>query len=176
MGQFGSFLHVNVGGGDVATYSLVSTIGLGVGLTAGVVFMRYVDTPARPHLFAVGSVIIVLACTVPLVVGFNEVSLLATLLLSALGSSFAGETVYEVWSQELFPTLLRGTAQGSTIAFGRIVAALVGFATPALAAASAGMTFAGVAALAVLAGAVGMFWTPRLPGARQLTAADESTT
>ncbi|MEB3367180.1 hypothetical protein [Saccharopolyspora mangrovi] len=125
MGQFGSFLYVNVGGGEVATYSLVSTIGLGAGLLAGLVFMRFVDTRARRHLFAAGSLVIVLAWVWPLVVGFGEFSLLATLLLSGLGSSFAGETIYKVWSQELFPTLLRGTAQGATIAFGRVVAALI---------------------------------------------------
>ncbi|GAB3696929.1 MFS transporter [Saccharopolyspora tripterygii] len=172
MGQFGSFLYVNVGGGEVATYSLVSTVGLGVGLLAGLVFMRFVDTTARPHMFAAGSVLIVLAWLVPLVLGFSEFSLLATLLLSGLGNSFAGETIYKVWSQESFPTLLRGTAQGITIAFGRVVAALVGFGTPALAAASPGLTFAGVAVLAVLAGGIGLLWIPRLPGARQLAVTD----
>lgn len=172
MGQFGSFLYVNVGGGDVATYSLVSTIGLGIGLAAGFVFMRFVDTAARPHMFAAGSAIIVLAWIVPLLTGFNEFSLLATLLLSGLGSSFAGETLYKVWSQELFPTLLRGTAQGSTIAFGRVAASLVGFGTPALASASPALTFTGVALLAALAGAIGLLWIPRLPGARQLAAAE----
>lgn len=172
MGQFGSFLYVNVGGGDVATYSLVSTIGLGVGLAAGFVFMRFVDTAARPHMFAAGSAIIVLAWIVPLLTGFNEFSLLATLLLSGLGSSFAGETLYKVWSQELFPTLLRGTAQGATIAFGRVAASLVGFGTPALASASPVLTFTGVALLAALAGAIGLLWVPRLPGARQLAAAE----
>ncbi|TDD07187.1 MFS transporter [Saccharopolyspora terrae] len=171
MGQFGSFLYVNVGGGDVATYSLVSTIGLGVGLAAGFVFMRFVDTAARPHMFAAGSAIIVLAWIFPLVAGFNEFSLLATLLLSGLGSSFAGETLYKVWSQELFPTLLRGTAQGSTIAFGRVAASLVGFGTPALASASPALTFTGLALLAAFAGAIGLLWIPRLPGARQLAAA-----
>ncbi|MBQ0926394.1 MFS transporter [Saccharopolyspora endophytica] len=172
MGQFGSFLYVNVGGGDVATYSLVSTIGLGIGLAAGFVFMRFVDTAARPHMFAAGSAIIVLAWIVPLLTGFNEFSLLATLLLSGLGSSFAGETLYKVWSQELFPTLLRGTAQGSTIAFGRVAASLVGFGTPALASASPALTFTGVALLAAFAGAIGLLWVPRLPGARQLAAAE----
>lgn len=172
MGQFGSFLYVNVGGGEVATYSLVSTIGLGVGLAAGFVFMRFVDTAARPHMFAAGSAIIVLAWIFPLVAGFSEFSLLATLLLSGMGSSFAGEALYKVWSQELFPTLLRGTAQGSTIAFGRIVASLVGFGTPALASAGPALTFTGVALLAVLAGAIGLFWIPRIPGARQLTAVE----
>jgi inositol transporter-like SP family MFS transporter len=171
MGQFGSFLYVNVGGGDVATYSLVSTIGLGVGLAAGFVFMRFVDTAARPHMFAAGSAIIVLAWIFPLVAGFNEFSLLATLLLSGLGSSFAGETLYKVWSQELFPTLLRGTAQGATIAFGRVAASLVGFGTPALASASPALTFTGVALLAAFAGAIGLLWIPRIPGARQLAAA-----
>ncbi|MDI2027249.1 MFS transporter [Saccharopolyspora sp. TS4A08] len=174
MGQFGSFLHVNVVGGEVATYSLFSTVGLGVGLVAGVVFMRYVDTAARGPLFAAGSAITVLAWVFPLVVGFSEFSLLATLLLSGLGSAFAGETLYKVWSQELFPTLLRTTAQGVTIAFGRVVAALIGFATPALATASAGGTFAGVAVLALLAAGIGLLWIPRLPGARQLTSVEKN--
>jgi MFS transporter, SP family, inositol transporter len=69
-------------------------------------------------------------------------------MLVGMGAAFSGETIYKVWSQEMVPTLLRSTAQGVTIAFARITAALF--------------------ALSVVSGLMGLFWITRLPKAREL--------
>ena len=59
----------------------------------------------------------------PLVFGVTAVTLVVMGVLGALGGAIAGEPMYKIWSQELFPTSHRSTAQGITIAFARLVAA-----------------------------------------------------
>jgi inositol transporter-like SP family MFS transporter len=167
-GQFGSFLWVNLTGGDVAVFSALSLIGLPLGLAAGLIFMRVVDRPSRHAWFVGGTVLIVLAWLLPVVLGPTQFALVATNFLFGIGSGFAGETIYKVWSQELVPTLLRSTAQGMTMAFARVMAALAGFVTPGLALASPLLLFGSILALAVVATVIGLFWVPRLPLAREI--------
>ncbi|MGI5423490.1 MFS transporter [Streptomyces sp. CA-179760] len=130
LGQFGTFLWTALAKGEVAQFSQLTLVGLPVGFVAGLLFMRVVDKPSRHAWFAVGSGLIVLAWALPALLGPGKVALVAVMLLSGLGNSFAGEAVYKVWSQELFPTLLRATAQGVTMAFTRAVAGLAALGTP----------------------------------------------
>ncbi|MDA3649488.1 MFS transporter [Saccharopolyspora indica] len=168
MGSFGTFLWTNLTGGGVAEYSRLSLLGLPVGFLAGLVFMRVVDRPARYAWFAGGSALILVAWALPALFGANRFTLVAVLLLSGLGNAFCGEGIYKVWSQELIPTLLRTTAGGLTIAFARVVAALAAFVTPAIALADPALLFWLLFALTAVANAIGLFWVPRLPKAREL--------
>jgi inositol transporter-like SP family MFS transporter len=129
--------------------------------------MRVVDKPARHTWFAVGSGLIVLAWALPALLGPSKSTLVAVMLISGLGNSFAGESVYKVWSQELFPTLLRATAQGVTMAFTRAVAGLAALGTPAFALGHTRMMFDTLFGLALAAAVIGLFWVPRLPKALQ---------
>lgn len=85
-----------------------------MGFVAGLVFIRVVDRPARHAWFAAGTALIVVAWALPALLGPGKFTLVAVMLVSGLGNSFAGESVYKIWSQELFPTLLRATATGVT--------------------------------------------------------------
>lgn len=168
LGSFGTFLWTNLTGGGVAEYSRLSLLGLPVGFAAGLVFMRVVDRPVRYAWFAGGSTLILLAWALPALFGANRFTLVAVLLLSGLGNAFCGEGIYKVWSQELVPTLLRTTAGGLTIAFARVVAALAAFVTPTIALADPALLFWLLFALTAVANAIGLFWVPRLPKARDL--------
>ncbi|WP_219418978.1 MFS transporter [Pseudonocardia nigra] len=136
-GQFQTYLFVNVAGTSVTSASLIGLLGFPVGLVGAVVFMRVADRPSRMRWFAFGAVLLCGGTAVPLVFGISLTTLIIMALASGLGGPFAGEAIYKVWSQELFPTLLRGSAQGITIAFTRILAAAFAFVTPAIAAANA---------------------------------------
>ncbi|KAA5835088.1 MFS transporter [Saccharopolyspora hirsuta] len=168
MGSFGTFLWTNLTGGEVAEYSRLSLLGLPVGFLAGLVFMRVVDRPARYAWFAGGSALILVAWALPALFGANRFTLVAVLLLSGLGNAFCGEGIYKVWSQELIPTLLRTTATGLTIAFARVIAAFAAFVTPAIALANPALLFWLLLAFTAAANAIGLFWVPRLPKAREL--------
>jgi len=88
--------------------------------------------------------------------------------LFGVGTSFAGETLYKVWSQELVPTLLRGTSQGIMMAFARVVAAVLAFVVPPMLAAAPAVVFGGIFAFALVSAAIWLFWIPRLPRAVEL--------
>lgn len=92
--------------------------------------MRFVDTKYRMPLFVGGAVLSIAAWTLPLVFGFKPWVLLVLAIMYAMGGAIAGEPMWKVWSQELFPTMLRSTAQGISTAFTRVVAALVALWTP----------------------------------------------
>ncbi|WP_188187800.1 MFS transporter [Nonomuraea sp. SYSU D8015] len=168
LGQFGTFLWTALAKGEVAQFSQLSLLGLPIGFVAGLVFMRVVDRPARQVWFAAGSALIVVAWALPALLGPTKFALVAVMLISGLGNAFAGESIYKVWSQELFPTLLRATAGGVTMAFTRAVAGLAALVTPAFALANTRLMFGALFGLMLVAAVIGLVWVPRLPKASQL--------
>lgn len=109
---------------------MVGLIGTFVSVLATFALMRFVDTKYRMPLFVGGAVLSIAAWTLPLVFGFKPWVLLVLAIMYAMGGAIAGEPMWKVWSQELFPTMLRSTAQGISTAFTRVVAALVALWTP----------------------------------------------
>ncbi|MDX3726164.1 MFS transporter [Streptomyces caniscabiei] len=162
LGQFGTFLWTSLADGEVARYSQLSLLGLPVGFVAGLVFMRVVDRPARQVWFATGTALIVVAWALPALFGPGEFTLVAVMLVSGLGNAFAGESIYKIWSQELFPTLLRATATGVTMAFTRALAGLAALGTPALALGHTGLFFALLLGATLVSAVIGLVWVPRL--------------
>jgi inositol transporter-like SP family MFS transporter len=84
--------------------------------------------------------------------------------MMAIGAGFGAQSFFQLWSAELFPTLLRGTAQGATFAVVRIGLGLWSFFVPVL-------TSTGFHTLAwiltgflVASGLVGLLWAPRNEG------------
>lgn len=167
-GQFGTFIWVNLAGATVELASMVSLVLLPLGIVGALIFMRVVDKPARKPWFIAGTLINMVAFALPLLLGPTVPALLATMVCFGIGVGFAGESIYKVWSQELFPTLLRSTAQGITLAFARVVAGLFAFITPGLAMSNSSLLFGLLFAFAVIAGLIGLFWIPKLPTARDL--------
>ncbi|MGW1030026.1 MFS transporter [Streptomyces sp. NPDC002577] len=167
LGQFGTFLWTALAKGEIAQYSQLTLLGLPVGFVAGLVFMRVVDRPARHVWFAVGSALLVLAWALPALLGPTKLALVAVMLISGLGNAFAGESIYKVWSQELFPTLLRATAGGVTMAFTRALAGLAALGTPAFALGHTRLFFGLLLGCVLVAAVIGLVWVPRLPKAFQ---------
>lgn len=167
-GQFGTFFWVNLADSDVQTASMLQLATFPLGVIGAFVFMRIVDRPSRYGWIVAGSILNVLAFAIPFVLGPSPVTLTALMVLFGVSAAFAGESIYKVWSQELFPTLLRSTAQGITLAFARVVAALFAFGTPAIAVASPPLMFGLLLAFALVSGVIGLFWIPRLPKAKDL--------
>lgn len=161
-GQFSQFLYVEVAGSTVQTASLINIAQAIIGVGALLITMRLVDTRFRMLGFAAGAALTILAYGIPAIVGVNLPSLMLTALLFAFGGNLAGEPIFKVWSQELFPTLHRASAQGIMIAFTRIVAAAVALVTPALASAGPQILFGAITAASAVAMAIGFFWIPRI--------------
>lgn len=131
-GQFGTLLYTELAHASVSTAGLINTIQLAVSLICAIVFLRVVDLPSRMSWFIAGGVVLIAAQAIPVLFGVNLFTLAAWQILQGIGGAFAGESMWKVWSQELFPTLLRSTAQGTTTFFTRVTAAVAALGTPYL--------------------------------------------
>jgi inositol transporter-like SP family MFS transporter len=131
-GQFGAYVAVNVVGLSVPFFSTMNLVSVPVGMLLALWFMRIVDGRLRMPFYIVGAVCLVVSYGLPLVFGFSLPTLVAMLAFGAVGNAFAFEAIMKVWSQESFPTLLRGSVQGTIIAVARVAAALLALVTPLL--------------------------------------------
>jgi MFS transporter, SP family, inositol transporter len=84
-------------------------------LAVVLIFMPFSDRSdrARRIMWGVGAVMNVVALGQLLIFPFNTATAIVLIALFGIGAALAGEPFYKTWSQELFPTMLRTTAQGS---------------------------------------------------------------
>lgn len=164
-GKYGSYIWTQLAGGDVEAYARLALVALPLTFLASLLFMGVVDTRWRWPFTAIGSVLIILGWAPLALWGPSQQAMVALVFLFGIGSCFAGEPLYKVWSQELIPTLLRGTSQGVTMAVTRVIAAVLAFVVPPLLATDPAVVFVGIFAFALVSSAVWLFWVPRLPKA-----------
>jgi len=153
-------------GGPVASV-LLSCSGFVIAMVITVfVFMRYSDRDYRTRrlLWGIGALVQISAYALLLFLPFTIPVALANILMFSAGGALAGEAFYKVFSQELFPTMLRSTAQGITFGVARVILGVWSFFVPALA--DKGITqIAGLLTLFLaISGAVGFFFMPDTSG------------
>ncbi len=130
------------------------------------IFMPFSDRGhgARRLMWGVGAIMQVGAFVAFLVFPFTTPVALANIILFGAGAALAGEAFYKTWSQELFPTMLRGTAQGITFGTARVALGIWSFFVPVL----AGVGIRPVALLLTvflaISGVVGFIWLPNTAG------------
>jgi MFS transporter, SP family, inositol transporter len=133
-------------------------------LSIAAVFMRYSDKVNQRLLFGVSAVIQIAGMALLALFPLTTPIALAYLALVWFGSGFGAQSFFQLWSAELFPTLIRSTAQGLTFAVVRIGLGLWSFFVPVL-------TQTGFTQLAwiltgflVVSGLIGTIWAPRNEG------------
>jgi MFS transporter, SP family, inositol transporter len=167
-GKYGGYMWTKLAGGDIETFSRMSLIALPITFGASILFMRLVDTKWRRPAIIVGSLLILVGWFPLAFFGATQFSLIAMVFVWGLGSCFAGEGLYKVWSQELIPTLLRATGQGLTMFFARVVAAILALVVPTMLAGTPNIVFTGIFVAAAVSVLIAWMWLPRLraiPGA-----------
>ncbi len=165
VGQFSALLFTELGGVSVQVFGLIKLVNIPLGLISGFTFMRIVDTRGRYTWFVVGALVQASAFAVPMIFGGTLWTLMYMSYAFSVGAAFAGEALYKVWSQELYPTLLRSTAQGTTIAFARVAAAIAAIFIPTVASSSPESLFILLTGCVVLSSLLGLLWIRRLPKA-----------
>ncbi|GAA3663489.1 MFS transporter [Microbacterium marinilacus] len=165
MGQFSALLFTELGGTTIQLFGLIKLVNIPLGLLSGFAFMRIVDTRWRYRWFVVGAVIQIAAFATPLLFDGALWSLMVMTYAFSVGAAFAGEALFKVWSQELYPTLLRSTAQGASIAFARIAAAGAAVFIPTLATQNPSSLFVLLTACIVASSLIGFLWVRVLPTA-----------
>ena len=130
------------------------------------VFMRYSDRSyaARKTIWGVGAVMEVAAFVLFLIFPFSIPVILCNILLWGSSAALSGEAFYKVFSQELFPTMLRGTAQGITFGVARTILGIWSFYVPVLAGAGIRPVAALLALFLIISGVVGYFFMPDTSG------------
>ncbi len=156
-------LHAASQAASVGMYSSAFVIAMIVAVT---VFMPYSDRnyATRKRLWGVGALMQIVAYGLFLVLPFNIPTIITNILLFAAGGALAGEAFYKVFSQELFPTMLRGTAQGITFGVARTLLGIWSFFVPALAKTGIGPVAGLLTLFLIISGAVGFFFMPDTSG------------
>ncbi|MFZ0218566.1 MAG: MFS transporter, partial [Candidatus Dormiibacterota bacterium] len=135
-------------------------------LAVVLLFMRFADGSHRRLMFGFGFVMQVFAFLPLVFFRLSTPLALVNIVLFGVGAALAGEPFYRVWSQELFPTMLRGTAQGITFFIARLEIGIWSFFVPILVSTTGG--FHGMAlvltVLLFISGLVGLIWMPNTAG------------
>jgi inositol transporter-like SP family MFS transporter len=165
-GIFTPYIIKTLHAGSQAAGVALSCAGFVIGILGTVWFMHKVDVSHRVRhiLWGLGGAMQVASFVIYLVLPFTIPVIILNIVLFAVGGTFAGEAVYKIFSQELFPTMLRGTAQGMTFGVARTFLGIWSFFVPTLA--KTGIKpVAGLLALSLLISAlVGYFFMPDTTG------------
>lgn len=128
------------------------------------VFMRYSDRVNQRMMLAIAFtgqiagmlLMAIFPLTLPVAIGY--------LLLTALFGGFAAQQFFQLWSGELFPTLLRSSAQGLMFAVVRIGLGIWSFFVPVLITVGFKPLAWILTSFLVIAGVIGVAFAPRNEG------------
>lgn len=151
--NFGTYIAYNVAHIPVSTYSTASLVCMPLAIIAAAWFMAVADTKWRMTYYVIGSIFTAGSTMIPVIFGFNLVTLCAFTYIITFAGAFCYETIMKVWTQESFPTMLRGTAQGCIYGISRILTAALSTVTPALLVFNPSLLYIGI----TIVTAIGLF-------------------
>ncbi len=166
-GLFNPYIIETLKAGGPVSSVLLSCSGFVIAMLVTVlVFMRHSDGTykTRRTLWGIGAVVQVIAYGMLLFLPFSIPVVLANIILFSAGGALAGEAFYKVFSQELFPTMLRSTAQGVTFGVARVILGVWSFFVPVLADKGIGQIAGLLTLFLAISGGVGFFFMPDTSG------------
>jgi inositol transporter-like SP family MFS transporter len=166
-GIFTPFMVSTIGGGGQAVSVGLSLAGFVIGILATLlIFMPLFDRShlTRKTLWGIGALMQIVGWGIFIVLPFNIPTVVFNAFMAGVGGALAGEAVYKVFSQELFPTMLRGTAQGLTFGLARLCLGIWSLFVPILAETSFTVVGGLLALFLAISGVIGFFFMPRTVG------------
>jgi len=153
-------------GGQTPLTGLVLRGALGFVFLASLylIFMRLSDRANQRKIIIISSTIQVIGVSLLALFPLTTGLLIVYGLLLSFSNAFGQQPFYQLWSAELFPTLLRGTAQGFTFAVVRIGLGAWSFIVPTLMATRFETLMWIMVGFLVVSGSIGVIWTPRNEG------------
>jgi inositol transporter-like SP family MFS transporter len=163
---FPYFIQTLNAGGQAVSVGLSSANFVITMIVTVTVFMKYSDRShaARKTLWGIGTIMQVSAFILFIIFPFSLPVIIGNILLWATSAALSGEAFYKVFSQELFPTMLRGTAQGITFGVARTILGIWSFYVPVLAGAGIKPVATLLALFLLISGLVGYFFMPNTSG------------
>lgn len=129
------------------------------------VFMPFVDRTNQRNLLGFAALIQVIGVALFAIFPLTLIVALGYVVLIGVGQGMGQQSFFQLWSGELFPTLLRSTAQGLIFAIVRIALGLWSFFVPILTATSGLQTVAWIlTAFVFVSGLIGWFFAPSHEG------------
>lgn len=153
-------------GGETQAMSVTMQAGFFVVsmFSIGFIFMRLSDKVNHRLLFGLSALIQVCGMALLAIFPLTTPVALGYLFLTAVGGGFGAQSFFQLWSAELFPTLLRSTAQGLTFAIVRIGLGFWSFFVPLLTATGFTKLAWILTGFLVISGLIGVIWAPRNEG------------
>ncbi len=128
------------------------------------IFMKLSDRVNQRLLFGVSAIVQVIGMSLLAIFPLTLPIALIHVFLMAVGGGFGAQSFFQLWSSEMFPTLLRSTAQGVMFAVVRITLGIFSFFVPALTATGFHTLAWILVGFLVVSGLIGFIWAPRNEG------------
>ena len=106
-----------------------------VALGVAFVFMPFVDRVNQKRMFMVAAILQIFALLLFAIFPLSLAVAIGYVLLLGIGGGFGQQPFFQLWSGEMFPTMVRSTAQGLMFAVVRIGLGIWSFFVPAITAA-----------------------------------------
>jgi inositol transporter-like SP family MFS transporter len=134
------------------------------GIGVAMIFMPLVDRMNRRVLYGIAGFFTALSLLMVIFLPLsNPLVVFGFVAVFALSATCGQEQLYRVWCQELFPTMVRSTAQGVIIFGQKVVLAVWSLFVPVIVGASFSLFSWILFAAVVLSVAIGVIWMPGRP-------------
>jgi len=164
-GFFFPFILRTVGNFGQFTAVAVQTLSFFIGMMSiYLVFMQFSDRVNQRMLFGISAVIQVVGMSLLAIFPLTLPIAILHVFLMAFGGGFGAQSFFQLWSAEMFPTLLRSTAQGVMFAVVRVSLGAFSFFVPALTATGFTTLAWILVCFLVVSGLIGFFGAPRNEG------------
>lgn len=161
-GFFFPYILRTVGDQSQATSVALQASAFAIGMASTwLIFMRFADKLDQRWMFVAATVLQVVGMALLALFPLTLPVAIVHIVLMSIGAGFGAQPFFQIWSAELFPTLLRGTAQGVTFAVVRIGLGAWSLAVPFLTATGFTTLAWILTSFLVISGAIGFFWAPR---------------
>jgi inositol transporter-like SP family MFS transporter len=164
-GFFLPYILRTVGGQGQSMAVLLTLMSFGIGmLSIFFVFMQLSDKVNQRTLFLVSASIQVVGMALFAIFPMTLPIAMLHIFLMAFGGGFGAQSFFQLWSSEMFPTLLRSTAQGLMFAMVRISLGFWSFFVPILSKADFHTLAWILVGFLVISGLIGVIGAPRNEG------------
>ncbi len=164
-GFFFPYILRTVGAATQAESIAIQAVSFAIGMASiYFVFMHLADKVNQRTLFIVSAIIQVVGMALLAVFPLTIPVALLYVFLLQFGGGFGAQSFFQLWSSELFPTLLRSTAQGIAFAIVRIGLGIFSFFVPMLTATGFTTLAWILTGFLAISGLIGAFWAPRNEG------------
>lgn len=164
-GFFFPFILRTVGDASQFTAVAVQTLSFLIGmLSIWLVFMQFSDRMNQRTMFLVSSAIQIVGMSLLALFPLTLPLAILHVFMMSFGGGFGAQSFFQLWSSELFPTLLRSTAQGVMFAIVRIGLGIWSFFVPVLTATGFTTLAWILTGFLVASGVIGLIGAPRNEG------------